>query len=121
MIIKRDFEMIYGFGGPFKRIFEHQYNRLSAIAFDTDELENELAIILYLIIDKEICGAVISENWIMPVSDELIAGKYYLDLVNHKLYDKIGNVINSFIQKFELKIIPKSEGNIRINFINGIR
>ena len=41
MIIKRDFEMIYGFGGPFKRIFEHQYNRLSAIAFDTDELENE--------------------------------------------------------------------------------
>lgn len=120
MIIKRNNEIIYGLGGPYKRIFEHKSDRLCAIAFDTDKLENELAIILYLR-DDEICGAVISDNWIMPISDELIAGKYYLDLVNHKLYDKIGNVINSFIQKFELNIIPKSEGNISINFINGIR
>lgn len=119
MIIKRNNEIIYGLGGQFKRIFEHKSNRLYAIAFDTDKLENELAIILYLCND-EICGAIISENFIMPVLDELIAGKYYLDLINNKLYDKIGKVINIFDQNFELEIIPKPEGNININFINKI-
>lgn len=119
MIIKRNNEIIYGIGGPYKRIFEHKSDRLCAIAFDSDKLENELAIILYLR-DDEICGAVISDNWIMPVLDELIAGKYYLDLIDNKLYDKVGKIMNIFDQNFELEIIPKPEGNININFINEV-
>ena len=116
MIIKRDNRKIYGLGGPFKRIFEHYSDRIMAIAFDSTELENELAIILYLCND-EICGAVISDNWICPVLDELVAGKYYLDLIDNKLFDKTGKIIETFDQIFELHILPKKLGKIDIKLI----